>query len=188
MRDKINIEDYVYYDETSPSCLRWKVDIHSGAGSLTRKMTIAGEPILNKSTQGYYQFKIRGKLFKAHRTVWELFNGATSLQIDHIDGVKTNNLLCNIRPVDNLTNCQNKGMYSSNSTGKNGINCYQHGATKTTYITAQWKDVNGKGCAKHYSVKRYGIMVAHLLAATTRDLAIDESNKKGSSYTGRHGK
>lgn len=51
-------------------------------------------------TQGYYRFAINvnGKLatFKLHRVVCEVFNGISTLEVNHLDGNKTNNISSNL--------------------------------------------------------------------------------------------
>lgn len=48
--------------------------------------------------------------FQLHRVVWELVNGPIpeGMQIDHIDGNRTNNFLVNLRVVTHQQNCMNR--------------------------------------------------------------------------------
>ena len=61
------------------------------------------------SHKGYYTISINGKGHSIHRLVWEAFNGEipTNMQIDHIDCVKTNNKLNNLRLVTPKQNINN---------------------------------------------------------------------------------
>lgn len=83
---------------------------------------------------GYVVINVNGKMIKAHRLIWVLVNGAIpeSLQIDHIDGVKSNNRLENLRlatPKENQHN-QRKAQ-SSNKTGLLGVSWYK---SKSKYV------------------------------------------------------
>lgn len=96
--------DNVYYDETSPSCLRWKVSrpgcaLHGVAGT--------------KRKDGYWSVQINKERFLAHRIVWLLFNYKidSKLVIDHIDRNPSNNFIDNLRLVTQAENNQNKGDY-----------------------------------------------------------------------------
>jgi len=89
--EKTNWSDWFYYDETSPSCLRWKVEmrfgkykqsVHKYAGD------IAGTKGVNSFT-----ISLKGTRYQAHRVVFELYNTEIPdrLLIDHLDGDCFNN-------------------------------------------------------------------------------------------------
>jgi hypothetical protein len=59
--------------------------------------------------KGYINIKIYKKTYKAHRLVYFYINGIFPLkQIDHINGIKYDNRLCNLRDSTNRENCSNK--------------------------------------------------------------------------------
>lgn len=72
---------------------------------------------------GYIQVNIGGNVLKAHRVAWLLAHGEwPSGQIDHINGVRDDNRLCNLRVVTNAINCQNKrAPLPSNKSGFLGV-------------------------------------------------------------------
>ena len=71
--------------------------VHSD-GRIEKK---SGKGFINQyqSKDGYWLFKPNGVSKKAHRFVWEAFNGKIpdDMTIDHIDGDKCNNDLRNLR-------------------------------------------------------------------------------------------
>jgi hypothetical protein len=93
--------NYLYYCETSPTGLRWKVHRSNRA----KKDSVAG----SKDKDGYYQVKLLGKVYKAHRVVWFLHNGGipAGLEIDHKDRVRDNNKIGNLEPKTHRRNCLN---------------------------------------------------------------------------------
>lgn len=71
---------------------------------------------------GYLIIKIKGKQFKAHRIVWFLCTGQwPSGVIDHINRVKTDNRIENLRDVTQAENCINVARKANPDTGYVGI-------------------------------------------------------------------
>ena len=99
------VNENVYYDESSPSFLRWKI---SKLG--VKVGSVAGT--LNQT--GYYDVMINGELYKAHRLIWVLFNKEINpdLDIDHkIISYPVNNDINNLRLVTHAVNMTNKSDY-----------------------------------------------------------------------------
>ena len=96
--------DNFYYDETSPSFLRWKV---------SKGNSKAGDIAGHYSNTGYYRVKLAGEQYAVHRIIWVLFHGEidSNLSIDHIDNVRTNNNISNLRLVNHKQNMNNKKDY-----------------------------------------------------------------------------
>lgn len=51
------------------------------------------------SNSGYARLKLNGKNVRVHRLVMELFKGQSDLTVDHINGNKHDNRLCNLQYV-----------------------------------------------------------------------------------------
>ena len=59
--------------------------------------------------RGYVRFEHRGRRFFAHRVMWFLHFGVwPDNEIDHINGIGTDNRICNLRPATRAQNNQNR--------------------------------------------------------------------------------
>ena len=76
----------------------------------------AGEPCSKRDHYGYVVVNINGRSYRAHQIAWLLTHGrATTGPIDHINGVRTDNRLCNLRLADDLINNQNRSAPQRNN-------------------------------------------------------------------------
>lgn len=137
-------DEYVYYDETSKSCLRWKVDRGRGLKANSE----AGS--LNKG-DGYYQVKLQGKVYAAHRIV-AVLHGLTvnGFVIDHIDRDRANNKISNLRVVSQKENMLNKSISSRNTSGIQGIS---YDKLQNRWVVSWCEDGNFK--VKQFPILNY---------------------------------
>lgn len=80
-------------------------------------------PVGSVSASGYWEVKISGKIFKVHRLIYFLLNPDSdqSLDIDHLDGDKLNNLSSNLRLCTKRINSKNRKKNKNNPSGFKGI-------------------------------------------------------------------
>lgn len=75
-----------------------------------------------KNEEGYIILKVDGSAFKAHRLALAYVEGVfPSGQVDHVNGVKWDNRICNLRHADNGENQQNRKLLSKNTSGRTGV-------------------------------------------------------------------
>jgi hypothetical protein len=192
---RISIKDYeelFYYDISSPTFLRWKIDCYSGKGYKI-KHVLAGDPAgsLN-GTEGYSQIHYKRNMYRVHRIIFEMFNGEISKDyiVDHIDGNPKNNCITNLRAVEKKFNSQNKKKQCNNSSGIVGVVPLFYKNPKGVvykYYKAEWSN-NGKKEYKIFSVLKLGDSEAFDAACKYRVKMIEELNTQGAGYTERHGK
>ena len=175
------VEKFFEYDESSPSCLRWKVDIISGKN---KKQVSKGDVAGSKTTNNYWCVGFDNKLYQAHRIVAVLNNLYVEGKIiDHIDGNRLNNKIENIQVIDKSVNARNQKKYNTNTTGTCGVHFDNF---KKSFVASVNFDFN-KRKSKSFSVNKYGHDNAFQLACEWREKMIKELNEKGACYSERHG-
>jgi hypothetical protein len=92
--------------------IRDRLNYDELTGSMTWARRARGTPFGREAgcfdREGYRQIRLDGNSIKAHRIAWIHFYGAWPVGvIDHINGVKHDNRIVNLRDVDNTTNRQN---------------------------------------------------------------------------------
>ena len=80
-----------------------------------------GKRVESISNRGYVVVQVAKKRYLAHRIIWLLLNGRMPTMIDHVDGNKRNNLIENLREVDNTLNHWNEKKRSTNKSGHKGV-------------------------------------------------------------------
>ena len=71
--------------------------------------------------QGYRYITLKGKDYRAHRLIWMYLHNRWPVDmIDHINGIKTDNRLCNLREVTAKQNAENRNVVNAIS-GLKGV-------------------------------------------------------------------
>lgn len=83
----------------------------------------AGQATGSRSGNGYLYIRVDKKLHSAHRLAWlYVFGSFPKVQVDHVNGSRSDNSICNLRLVTNGQNQQNRrGAQSTSSTGLMGV-------------------------------------------------------------------
>lgn len=69
----------------------------------------AGDPAGTLHYNGAVQVKVKGRLYLAHRLIWKMQTGVDPDEIDHRNGVPSDNRWVNIREATRGQNCMNRG-------------------------------------------------------------------------------
>ncbi|AEI91240.1 gp40 [Escherichia phage phiEB49] len=115
--------------------LYWKVK--------PRYRTNIGDIVGAKTKQGYITVSYMKNRMLAHRLIWEMHNGPIpeGMQIDHINHVRTDNRIENLRVVTIFHNNQNLSISKRNKSGCVGV---------------EWHKAASKWCASiHANGKKY---------------------------------
>ena len=186
IKPSLEWKDWLSYDPTSPSGLRWKVEIRRGS-NYTVICASPGDIAGYLDSSNYWIVGVGGLTYKGHRICWELENEPL-LQgefIDHINRDGSDNNLSNLRVVDRPTNQRNRGKNACNTSGFTGVS-FHHGSGSCAW-RAKWHDMKWKRIEKYFSIKRYGNDEAFRLACEYRAKMIASLNEQGAGYTERHG-
>jgi hypothetical protein len=96
----MTVEDALTYNSEN-GMLYWAKTINSRA--------VAGNPAGYLHQSGYMRVKLNGRNYHAHRIAWLLYYGHDPVgDIDHVNGVPTDNRMTNLRDVSHRQNQQNR--------------------------------------------------------------------------------
>ncbi len=105
---------YFWYDQSTGK-LYWRLSKgRSPKGSEAGSLSTAS---------GYIEVGLGGRHYQAHRIIWEMFNGPIpkGMQIDHINHVRCDNRLPNLRLVTQKENRKNNTRQKNNTSGITGV-------------------------------------------------------------------
>lgn len=81
-----------------------------------------GKCATRRQSLGYLQVRLDGKFYYAHRLAWLIVHGEwPSEEIDHINGDRADNRICNLRQCTRSENLQNTPLSPRNTTGFRGV-------------------------------------------------------------------
>lgn len=81
-----------------------------------------GKKIGYFTERGYIRIWIKGKQYFSHRLAWLYVYGFFPKNfIDHINGIKDDNRICNLCDVTNTENSQNRKAYNTGESGYTGV-------------------------------------------------------------------
>lgn len=184
-----NFAELFYYDPTSPSGLRWKVDRFNVAVIVA----VAGSPVGSKvyrrsGAPAKWKVHLLGVNYSIHRVILQLHG--VSLPgghvIDHIDGNPFNNVFENLRVVSMKANRRNYKKRVNNSSGVTGVSRRVDRSGRPRWV-AQWHGIGGARQHRSFSVSVYGEEGAEALAIKAREDALKALNEAGAGYSERHG-
>ncbi len=107
------LQELLHYDPET-GIFTWKVR--------TSRSVKVGDVAGCQGGHGYQQIRIQSRNYLAHRLAWLYEHGEwPEDQIDHINRIRTDNRIANLREVSHKQNLQNAGKYSNNTSGYPGV-------------------------------------------------------------------
>ena len=119
MDEQINqeqLKELLHYDPET-GVFKWKI-------AISHRIKV-GDVAGSTNSTGYVHIKIRQKRYKAHRLAW-LYNYGKfpEDQIDHINGLRDDNRIINLRAVTRTENARNQFIPTNNTSGHIGVSWY----------------------------------------------------------------
>ena len=147
------LHEMIHYDAETGN-FRWKK---------SRGRSASNSPAGTLSGSGYIQIRLDGKIYQAHRLAWLYVYGEfPSKDIDHVNRIKTDNRICNLREVTKSQNAQNILISKSNTSGIKGVNWCKRDKKWRAFIK-----LNGKFKSLGYFFDVKDAQSAYVMAAKT---------------------
>mgnify|MGYP001076453336 CR=1 FL=1 len=105
--------------------LREKFAYDPTTGVFIRRST--GKVAGHRKNNGYLHFHFAGKKRGAHRLAWLYVHGSwPEHDVDHINGIRSDNRICNLRDVSRSVNLQNQRRPASHNKSTGVLGVYRH--------------------------------------------------------------
>lgn len=103
--------------------------------------------------KGYKVGAIFNKGYKAHRIIWIMVYGFDPIEVDHINGIKSDNGIFNLRNVTPLENRKNMGIQKNSKSGVTGVSWAKRENKWKAAITIKGKQI----CLGYFDEIEYAI-------------------------------
>ena len=128
--------------------LRSILDYNPDTGIFTRKVSTAnsvkvGDVAGCSNGGGYLNIMVCSRKYQAHRLAWLHTHGVWPKdQIDHINRIRTDNRIANLREVSHKQNQQNKSKRHDNTSGHPGVYWNKQNSKWQAKIAHNYKDIH----------------------------------------------
>jgi hypothetical protein len=141
------VRDLLHYDPET-GVFKWREGSNRGRGTGNRRPgELAGHV---DAAEGYLRIRVERLLIRAHRLAWFYVYGEWPQgQIDHINGIRSDNRIANLRDVPHHINTQNqRAPNARNTTGFLGVTFVKN---RKEHYRAQIKVAGKILCLGHFS-------------------------------------
>lgn len=134
------------------------------------RLRFAGKEAFTCVCGGYQTGSIKYSGFRAHRVAWAIHYGEwPSNQIDHINGVRIDNRIENLRTVTSQENMRNIKMFSTNTSGVTGVSWVKARGKWMAMISVEgrnknlgyFQSIDDAKAARAAAASRYGFSDRH---------------------------
>ena len=128
------LRELLHY-EPATGIFTWKVS--------TGPRVKAGDVTGCQSGGGYLEIKLQNRRYQAHRLAWlHVYGNWPKDQIDHVNRVRTDNRISNLREVSHKQNNQNRGKPSNNTSGHPGVCWHKQNSKWVARIMHNYKPIH----------------------------------------------
>lgn len=97
----------------------------------------------NSASHGYIDIGINNRRYLGHRLAWFYVHGIwPPCQIDHINMIRTDNRITNLRLANHSENKWNRGKTSKNTSGYKGVRLHKHSGLWQVRISRNKKEIS----------------------------------------------
>ena len=109
-----------------------------------------GDEVGSRLKNGYLHVRLDGSSYRIHRIVWEMHNGEIpkGMEIDHINHIRDDNRIENLRMVSRSENMKNRLLSRNNTSGHCGVT---FDSARGKWVGQVWSD--GKKKSKRFDHK-----------------------------------
>jgi hypothetical protein len=148
----------------------------SETGLLKRKIAAGGLNVGDvagtKRPNGYVMVSINNKQIRAHRVAWEMYyNEKPNGCIDHINGIRDDNRIVNLRVVSVAENNRNLSINSRNKTGVTGVSWESD--------RQKWVAFIGVNKGKHLKIGRFDNLLDACCARKSAEIVLGYHTNHG---------
>jgi len=139
MLDQEELKKLVHYDQETGIML-WKSREETCFQLKAWNIKHAGKRVGVEDTRGHLRTKLRGykRTYSIHRLAWLYVYGSfPEGQLDHINRIKTDNRIDNLRISDDTLNQHNIEMWSNNTSGVKGVHWDK--SNKKWMVKIRWR-------------------------------------------------
>lgn len=101
-----------------------------------------GDSFGHLGNHGYLCGNLGSKSYLVHRLIWMYLYGYFPEQVDHINHIRTDNRIENLREVSNLENLKNTSVSKNSKTGINGVCLHKPTGKYRAYIMVNRKQIH----------------------------------------------
>lgn len=128
----MNWHDYFTYDAATGNLIWKKREVGNSIESHQVRYVngaLAGKVVASRHKNGYIYPMVGKRQVFAHRIIWEMHHGPIpeGMQIDHINGVRDDNRLSNLRTLSHKHNSWNRGARTDNISGVRNVQAMKDG-------------------------------------------------------------
>lgn len=114
-------------------------------GLFVRNVAVGGQlvdAVAGHRDNGYIKIRVDGRTYKAHRLAWFYVHGEWPEVIDHINRIRSDNRLVNLRNVTKGENNKNHEMFKNNTSGVTGVCWRGRDSSWCAFINVEGKKIH----------------------------------------------